>query len=166
MLDWLSPAFGSAKTTSLSCAKETVAMNWYLEALRNYANFNGRARRKEYWFFGLFNFVIYIGYLFFAGIVLGTLFRREASGIAFVLFLPLWVYALGIIVPHLAVAVRRLHDTGKSGWWLFITFVPLVGGIILLVFLCTDSQPGPNEYGPNPKGIQAYGQYTPVAPGY
>ena len=119
-------------------------MNWYLTVLKKYADFSGRARRKEYWMFVLFNILFSIvatglDYL------LGTVWEDAGIGLFTIL------YALAIILPALAVAVRRLHDIGKSGWWLFITFVPLVGSIWYLVLLATDSQPGENEYGPNPK---------------
>ena len=141
-------------------------MNWYIEVLKKYAEFNGRARRKEYWMFTLFNCLIYFGYCIVAMVFVALSGRNGAPAAALVMFLPLWLYALAVIVPGIAVSIRRLHDTGKSGWWILISFVPLVGGIILLVFMCMDSQPGPNEYGPNPKGVAAWGQYTPAAPRY
>lgn len=97
---------------------------------RNYATFSGRASRAEYWWFSLFAFVVYI-VLFFLG------------KIGLVLAI---IAVLALIVPGLAVAVRRLHDTGRSGWWWFIGLVPFVGGIILLVFMVLPSQ-GPNSYG-------------------
>ena len=114
-------------------------MNWYLEALKKYAVFSGRARRKEYWFFILFNAIIS-----FALIIIEYL----AGGPGFVV----GIYYLAIAIPSLAVLVRRLHDTDRSGWWFFINFVPLIGGIIILVFTVQDSQPDENRYGPNPKG--------------
>lgn len=129
-------------------------MNWYIKVLKNYANFEGRARRKEYWMFYLFNFlaVIIIGFL--AGIISGIL--KTNFGI------PVFcIYYLAIILPSLAVAVRRLHDIGKSGWWLFISLIPIVGSIILLVWLCIEGTPGQNQYGPNPKEDA---QFVPVAP--
>jgi len=120
-------------------------MNWYLMVLKKYAQFEGRSRRKELWMFTLFNCLfswpLYILGLVFHENVLGTIF--------FCLYV---LYLLAIIVPCLAVSVRRLHDTGKSGWFYFLIFIPLVGAIILLVFFVLDSDPGANEYGPNPKG--------------
>ena len=110
--------------------------------LDNYAVFTGRARRSEYWFWALA--------LFIAEIVVSLLFSASRP-LGWILYL---VLVLGTIVPGLAVAVRRLHDTGKSGWWLLIGLVPLVGAIILLVFFCIDSDPGSNQYGPSPKGGQ------------
>ena len=141
-------------------------MNWYIDVLKKYADFNGRARRKEYWLFTLWNCLIYLGYFILATGLTAMGGRRGAGAIAVMMFVPLWAYAVAIIVPSLAVSVRRLHDTGKSGWWILIGLVPFVGGIICLVFMCMDSQPGQNEYGPNPKGVQAYAQYTPAAPPY
>jgi uncharacterized membrane protein YhaH (DUF805 family) len=125
-------------------------MNWYLDVLKKYADFGGRARRKEYWMFALFNVLIYIAILIFSAI-LGSI----DNSLALIGSLLLVVYALAIFVPSLAVAVRRLHDTGRSGWWFLIAFVPVVGGIILLVFTVQDSVPGENEYGKNPKEVLA-----------
>ncbi len=114
-------------------------MEWYLKVVRdNYANFNGRARRKEYWMFYLFNMI------FVFAIMAVDLFL----GLNFVLYA---IYLIAMIVPGLAVSVRRLHDTGKSGWFLLIALIPMIGPIIGLVFLCTDSNPEENEYGPCPK---------------
>ncbi len=114
-------------------------MNWYIHVMKNYATFSGRARRKEYWMFVLFNII-------FASIAAAIDYALfEAPGIIYGL------YVLAIIVPSIAVAVRRLHDIGKGGGWFFISFVPVIGGIWFLVLMLTDSQPGENEYGPNPK---------------
>ena len=117
-------------------------MNWYLEVLKKYAVFSGRARRKEYWMFFLFNIIIAFVLGFVEGLVggpgvLGTL------------------YGLAILIPGIAVSVRRLHDTNRSGWWLLIGFVPLIGAIVLLVFMVQDSKPGENQYGANPKEASA-----------
>ncbi|MET7368302.1 DUF805 domain-containing protein [Streptomyces sp. NPDC005566] len=112
-------------------------MSWYLNVLKNYAGFSGRARRKEYWMFALFNVII-------AGVLLGI-------GAAIDTQIPYIIYILAVIIPSLAVVVRRLHDTGRSGWWFLISFVPLVGGIILLVFMCSEGTHEANEYGANPK---------------
>jgi uncharacterized membrane protein YhaH (DUF805 family) len=125
-------------------------MNWYLDVLKKYADFGGRARRKEYWMFALFNFLIYIAILIFSAI-LGSI----DNSLALIGSLLLVIYGLAIFVPSLAVAVRRLHDTGRSGWWFLIAFVPFVGGIILLVFTVQDGVPGENEYGKNPKEVLA-----------
>lgn len=113
-------------------------MNWYLEVLKKYAVFDGRARRTEYWMFVLFNAIVYFVLSFVEGLVGGP-------GILAM------VYGLAVLVPGLAVSVRRLHDTSRSGWWLLIALVPIVGGIVLLVFMVQDSIPGQNQYGLNPK---------------
>jgi uncharacterized membrane protein YhaH (DUF805 family) len=114
-------------------------VNWYLEVLKKYAVFTGRARRTEYWMFVLFNLVIAIALAFIEGIVGGP---GVLGGL----------YSLAVLIPSLAVGARRLHDTGRSGWWLLIGLVPVIGIIVLIVFFATDSQPGTNQYGPNPKG--------------
>jgi uncharacterized membrane protein YhaH (DUF805 family) len=118
-------------------------MNWYLDVLRKYAVFGGRARRKEYWMFVLFNFII----SFVLGLIDGFLGMAD-SGIG-----PLGgLYTLAVLIPTIAVGVRRLHDTGRSGWWLLIALIPFLGWLVLLFFFVQDSQAGSNEYGPNPKG--------------
>jgi uncharacterized membrane protein YhaH (DUF805 family) len=115
---------------------------YYLDVLKNkYADFNGRARRSEYWYYVLFNMLCIV-----AVVVVGTFLGTIGSIISVLAY-------LAILVPSIAVLVRRLHDVGKSGWFYFVAFIPLVGFIWLLVLLCTDSTPGSNEYGPNPKGI-------------
>ena len=118
-------------------------MNWYLDVLKKYFVFQGRARRKEYWMFTLFNMLAYIVLM----IVEGVLGMGGEGGIG----LLSTIYTLAVLLPALGVSVRRLHDTGRSGWWLLISLVPLIGGIVLLVFLILDSQPGANQYGSNPK---------------
>lgn len=107
-------------------------------ALTQYATFSGRARRSEYWFFYLAVTI--------AMIVASVL--DQALGLNYVLY---GVVALALLLPNLATAARRLHDTNRSGWWLLIGLVPLVGAIVLLVFLVQDSTPGVNQYGPSPK---------------
>jgi uncharacterized membrane protein YhaH (DUF805 family) len=119
-------------------------MSWYLAVLKKYAVFSGRARRKEYWMFVLFNLIFAIVAMILDN-VLGTAIEDVGYGVFYLL------YVLAVLVPSLAVVVRRLHDIGKSGWWIFISLIPLIGGIWLLVLLVTDSQPGENQYGPNPK---------------
>lgn len=116
-------------------------MNWYLKVLRQYFDFQGRARRKEYWMFVLFSFI--------ASIVLVIL--ENLIGMPSVLS---GLYSLATLLPSLGVAVRRLHDTNRSGWWLFIGLVPFVGGIILLVFCCLDGEPEENRFGPSPKSVE------------
>ena len=108
----------------------------------NYATFSGRARRSEYWYFFLFNFIV--------NLVLNTL-SRLTHGSAIIAIISV-IYSLAVLVPSLAVVWRRLHDLGKSGAYFFFIFIPLAGPFILLYWLCQDSQPGESEYGPNPKG--------------
>jgi len=116
-------------------------VSWYLAVLKNYAGFSGRARRKEYWMFALINLII--------AIVL------ELIGAAIKTQIPYYLYALAVLIPSLAVGVRRLHDTGKSGWWLLIGLIPIIGAIVLIVFFATEGQPGSNQHGPNPKLVPA-----------
>lgn len=138
-IDRIQRVTGTCQFPSLNAE---VLMDWYLEALRNYAVFEGRARRREYWFFVLFNSIIFIVLAIVDSVMSSSEFGPGIlSGI----------YSLAVFIPGLAVTVRRLHDTGRSGWWILIELVPIIGAIVLLVFLFTDSEPGTNEYGPNPK---------------
>lgn len=121
-------------------------MKWFLAALKKYADFSGRARRSEYWYFALFFILICIGLVFIDGLI-GTVRPEVGIGILTGLFI------LAMLVPSLAVTVRRLHDTDRSGWWYFIQLVPLVGPIVLFVFTVQDSQAGTNRFGPNPKAV-------------
>jgi uncharacterized membrane protein YhaH (DUF805 family) len=119
-------------------------MNWYLKVLKQYADFNGRARRKEYWMFVLFNMIFAI-----VAMILDNVLGIAMEGIGYG---PLYgLYVLAIIIPSIAVGVRRLHDIGKSGWMYLITFIPLIGPFWLLLLMTTDSNPGENQYGENPK---------------
>jgi len=122
-------------------------MHWYFAVVGKYATFAGRARRKEYWMFALVNFVICAA-LAIAGMVM--LGKSQNSALA--MDAVLGVYLLLILLPSLAVTVRRLHDTGRSGWWFWIQLVPFVGPIVLFVFTVLDGTPGTNAYGPSPKG--------------
>ena len=121
------------------------AMEYYLEALHKYSRFSGRSRRTEFWIFAFF----YCLFIFLAGVLdtlLGITFDEES-------FLgPIYLLVVLIhIIPSLAVTVRRLHDTGRSGWWYFISLIPILGSIVLLVFLCLEGDHGPNSYGKDPK---------------
>ena len=113
-------------------------MNWYLEVLKKYAVFSGRARRKEFWMFFLFNIII--------AVVLGVI-EGLIGGYGIISTL----YSLAVLIPGIAVSVRRLHDISRSGWWVLIGLVPIIGAIVLIVFMVQDSQPGENQYGRNPK---------------
>jgi uncharacterized membrane protein YhaH (DUF805 family) len=119
-------------------------MNWYLEVLKKYAVFRGRARRKEYWYFALFNFIIGFALAAFDAST-GSFSAEEGVGLLG------GIYGLAVLIPATAVSVRRLHDTGRSGWWLLIAVVPLIGAIVLLVFTVQDSKFGRNQYGASPK---------------
>ena len=122
-------------------------MNWYLEAMKKYAQFSGRSRRMEYWMFYLFNVVFMIVLGIIDGMT-GT-FSPEAGLGALT-----GLYLLVVFIPSFAVTVRRLHDTSRSGWWLLIGFIPLIGGIVLFVFTCMDSHQD-NQYGQSPKAAPA-----------
>ena len=113
-------------------------MNWYVTVLKKYAEFNGRSRRSEYWYF----------------VLISTVISWALMGLGiFLLDLPFisYIYTLAAFIPGVAVWVRRLHDVGRSGWWMLIGLIPLIGFIILIVWAATDSQPGSNPWGPNPK---------------
>ena len=129
-------------------------MSWYLKVLKKYAVFSGRARRKEFWYFELFNFIIYIVLSLLQ--ILLLLLAPSPSLLPLVLGFGVlsWIYSLAVLIPSIAVTVRRLHDTGRSGWWIFIGLIPFVGGIILLVYMVLDSQAGTNQYGPSPKLVE------------
>ncbi len=136
-------------------------MQWYLKVLRQYADFSGRARRTEFWMFVLFNAIALIilgildNLLGFSTTTMGTGSIAVSGGILTA------IYQLAVLIPSLAVGARRLHDTGKSGWWQLLALIPLVGAIILIVFWATAGDPSPNQHGVNPK--QASG--TPYQPG-
>lgn len=122
-------------------------MNWYLTALKKYAVFSGRSRRKEYWMFCLFSFIFAIAAMALDA-VLGTTVGM-GYGVIYA------VYALAVLIPSIAVSVRRLHDVGKSGWFILIGFIPIIGAIWLIILVCSDSEPGVTKYGPNPKLLPA-----------
>lgn len=122
-------------------------MNYFINTLKNhYADFAGRASRSEYWFFALFQFITMVVLL-----ILATLAGDSAVGKLFMVLYAL--AALAFFLPALSLAVRRLHDTDRSGWWFFIGFVPFVGTLILLVFMLLPSFPGQNRFGDVPKPL-------------
>jgi uncharacterized membrane protein YhaH (DUF805 family) len=125
-------------------SQEDERMSWFVEALKKYAVFSGRSRRKEYWFFVLFVVIISIVLNIIDGLF-GAYDRSMGAGLLSTIF------SLAILIPSIAVSVRRLHDIDRTGWWVLIALVPLVGWIVLLVFHVQDSTPGTNRYGPNPK---------------
>ena len=121
-------------------------MNWYLEALRKYAVFDGRARRMEYWMFVLINCLIVV-VLSVVDTVVGLFSLGNSVGAL------TGLYWLVVLVPSVAVTVRRLHDTDRSGWWALLALLPLLGTIVLFVFCVLDGTPGANRFGENPKAV-------------
>ena len=150
-------------------------MDWYLMVWSKFAQFDGRSRRTEYWMFALINFLVIIALAIVGG--LGVAFMDHGSGIGAVLFVPLGLYVLATIIPGIAVGVRRLHDSGKSGWLLLLLsvlgIIPVIGfiaSIAKIVLMCQDSDPGRNLYGPNPKlpeqtaeAFAGYSGFVPMA---
>lgn len=118
-------------------------MEWYLKAMNQYADFEGRARRKEYWMYILIYIVIIVSVNFLGIMISG--FNSLSYNLLY------FGVALIHLIPNLSVGVRRLHDVGKSGWWYLIVIIPLIGAIVLLVWFCTEGEAGPNKWGPNPK---------------
>lgn len=123
--------------------------NLMFAPLRKFADFNGRARRSEYWLFYLFCLVVGIVLTFIGNMALGAPDPSNPFSGGTLLSL---IFNLAILIPSIAVGVRRLHDTDRSGWWLLIILVPLVGIIVLIIFFVLDGTPGPNKFGPDPKG--------------
>ncbi len=119
-------------------------MDWYLDVLKNkYATFSGRARRKEYWMFLLINLVVTV----VLALIDSLIGSASESGMGLLSS----VYSIGVLIPSLALSVRRLHDIGRTGWWVLISIIPVIGAVVLLVFMLLDSEPGSNRYGANPK---------------
>lgn len=116
-------------------------MNWYVAVLKKYTDFNSRAGRAEFWMFTLISIII--------SLVLYFIDQRIMPGSSIQVLYTL--YSLAVLVPSLAVSVRRLHDTGRSGWWFLINVIPILGQLVYLVFLLQDSQPAANQYGSSPK---------------
>ena len=124
-------------------------MKWYLKVMRdNYANYSGRARREEYWMFTLFYFIFFIGLFVFLSI-LGALLGDDIGVNSGVLILLIFIFAH--FIPSLAVTIRRLHDTGKSGWYLLLQLIPYIGALIILIFTVIEGDKNENKWGPNPK---------------
>ncbi len=119
--------------------------------------FSGRAHRTEYWMFTLVNLIISLILVAVENII-GLVPEGGGQGVLS------GIYTFAVLLPSLAVGVRRLHDTGRSGWWLLIGLVPLIGVIVLIVFFVQDSQPGSNTYGPNPKEVEAVPEHAAIEP--
>lgn len=121
-------------------------MDWYLKVLKNYVGFSGRARRKEYWMFWLISTLISVG-LCIVDAVTGNVNAATGWGLLS------GIYSLLVLLPSLAVSVRRLHDRDKSGWWLLLVLIPLIGAIVLLVWIVQEGDRGTNRFGPDPKAV-------------
>jgi uncharacterized membrane protein YhaH (DUF805 family) len=116
-------------------------MHWYTDVIKKYAVFNGRAARPEFWWFALCNAIVFVVIYAVVGIIAGRGTGQAVGDL----------YLLAVFLPSLGVAIRRLHDTNRTGWWYLLVFIPLIGGIVLIVFWATASDPGSNSYGPNPQ---------------
>ncbi|MGZ2743331.1 DUF805 domain-containing protein [Burkholderia stagnalis] len=114
-----------------------------------YARFDGRARRAEYWYFALLTFIVSIA------CQLVTMAGGSENTIALLLAIAALLVSLALVVPSISVTVRRLHDVGRSGWFLLIALIPIVGGIILFVWMCSRGNDGPNRFGPDPLAAAA-----------
>ena len=123
-------------------------MSWFVEALRKYAVFRGRSRRKEYWYFALFSLIISL-VLSLIDSVTGTFDSSTGLGLLS------GIFTLAILIPSIAVSVRRLHDIDRTGWWFLVSFIPIIGTIVLLIFATLDGTPGGNRFGPDPKTVAA-----------
>jgi uncharacterized membrane protein YhaH (DUF805 family) len=136
-------------------------MQWYTDVIKKYVVFSGRARRKEFWMFVLFNAVISI-VLSLIDRIIGTDYGSSGGGVLST------IYSLAVLLPSLGVTWRRLHDTNRSGWWVLIGLIPCVGWIILIVFYATEGVAGDNQYGPDPKAAERFGPggANPAEPGY
>ena len=121
-------------------------MKYYIKAFNNFSNFNGRARRKDYWMYLLFNLIFAVVAIILDN-VFGLAFESIGYGVIYLL------YSLITFIPSLSVSVRRLHDKSKSGWYLLLAIIPIIGGIVLLFILAANGDPGENEYGMNPKEL-------------
>ncbi|CAJ1800318.1 Inner membrane protein YhaI [Aeromonas veronii] len=120
-------------------------MNWYISVLKQYAVFSGRARRTEYWMFVLCNVIVMQ--------LLGMVDKLIGGDKEFIS----GIYSLAVLLPSLAVAVRRLHDTDRSGWWLLLVLVPIIGTLVLIYFMVCNGQQGPNRFGDDPKAVPSQG---------
>jgi uncharacterized membrane protein YhaH (DUF805 family) len=137
-------------------------MHWMIMPFKRYADFSGRSQRKEFWMFILFNLMIILPLFIFIGMQSGarekaTDLKGSAKEMADIGVIVLMLYIAAIIVPLIAVAVRRFHDQGRSGWFVLLSFIPYVGLIVMVTFMALDGTPGPNRYGPDPKGRYSVG---------
>ena len=141
-------------------------MNWYIKAWKNYAVFNGRATRSEFWYFVLIHVVVIlilrvIDHAIWGSYSVFELFRHtddlysSESLLRLILAISILTTIYFIFVPYLAVAVRRLHDTNHSGWWVLMKIIPIVGWIVIFIFLVSDGTPGDNRFGSDPKASES-----------
>jgi uncharacterized membrane protein YhaH (DUF805 family) len=121
-------------------------MDWMLMPFRRFADFSGRSRRKEYWMFTLLNIIVGFVLGLIGGILGGSSEGGSVIGSAII-----GLYVLAVIIPSIAVTVRRFHDQDKSGWFVLLAFIPFIGSLILLVFMCLEGTRGPNRFGDDPK---------------
>lgn len=122
-------------------------MNWYLMALKKGLTFRGRSRRKEFWYFVLISLLVSIALSFIDG-MLGWYDLQAGIGILS------GIYSLLIILPNIALSVRRLHDTNRSGWWILLVLIPIIGFLVLLYFCVKNGTSGQNDFGYDPKEWQ------------
>ena len=137
------PPSGYGGAAAQPALPQPLVSYWKKVVLENYLNFTGRARRAEFWWYFLANLIITV--------VLNIIDAAIGSGSGFYGGILTGIYGLAVLLPGLAVGIRRLHDTDKSGWWLLLVFIPIVGIIVLIVFWATDGQPGVNQYGASEK---------------
>ncbi|WP_369976263.1 DUF805 domain-containing protein [Xanthomonas bundabergensis] len=126
-------------------------MEWMLMPLKRYADFSGRSRRKEYWMFTLLNIVVITVLMVLVGIGGGFGGQNGTSALSMAAFVLVCLYSLAVLVPSLAVQVRRFHDQGKSGWYVLLGLIPWLGGVVIMVFMFMEGVRGANAYGPDPK---------------
>ncbi|PRD48791.1 DUF805 domain-containing protein [Sphingobacterium haloxyli] len=139
-------------------------MDWFLKTLKeNYANFDGRARRKEFWLFVLFSWLIYVALSIVAGIL-----AYISSVLGGLVYIVVGLVSLGLLIPSLAVGVRRLHDTGCPTWYIIFAFIPLIN-LYFLYLMIKEGDNGPNEFGPDPKesgdSANPFGNFPPTPGG-
>lgn len=123
-------------------------MSWFIEAVKKYAVFSGRSRRREFWYFVLFYSIISLGFALF-DTAIGTWYPSLSIGLLS------GIFGLALLLPSIAVTVRRLHDVDRSGWWYLIQLIPVVGFLVILYFAVQGGTPGSNRYGPDPKSTAA-----------
>jgi len=134
-------------------------MHWYTDVLKKYVEFSGRARRQEYWMFFLISFIV--------SVVLSGIDRAIGTSNSSGSGLLQGIYGLAVLLPTLGVNARRLHDTNRSGWWMLLWLIPILGWIPIIIFLAQDGTPADNKYGPDPKAAERGGAAFPGGePGY